>query len=63
MKSILQERSSRLEAENHVLQSDLKSVKDSSQRESHELKLMLNELKEQHRNEQHVLSDNLAQVC
>ena len=59
---VFQEKSIRLESENHTLQADLKSEKDNANREVHELKLTINELKSQHENERHYLIDNLAQV-
>ena len=51
-----------LEAEKHTLDVDLKSLKESANRETHELKLCITELKSQHENERHYLNDNLAQV-
>lgn len=57
-----QERSTRLEAENHTLQADLKALKESGNRESRELNITINELKSQHENERHYLNDNLSQV-
>ncbi|XP_052225855.1 uncharacterized protein LOC127841237 isoform X2 [Dreissena polymorpha] len=57
-----QERSTLIEAENHLLKSDLKTTQESSSRESQELKIAIKELKSQHENERHYLNDNLTQT-
>lgn len=54
-----QQRTNRLEAENHTLQADLKAVKEANNREIRELNITINELKAQHENERHYLNDNL----
>ncbi|XP_053406240.1 uncharacterized protein LOC123523252 isoform X2 [Mercenaria mercenaria] len=58
----LQERNTRLEAENHTVHADLKAQKESGNREAHELSIAINELKSQHENERHYLNDNLSQT-
>jgi chromosome segregation ATPase len=59
----LQERNTRLEAENHTIHADLNAQKENGNREARELNIAINELKSQHENERHYLNDNLSQVC
>ena len=59
----LQERNTRLEAENHTVQADFKAQKETGNREARELNIAINELKSQHENERHYLNDNISQVC